>query len=63
MECYQFEGEPRFHTSWKTIERNLDRIGAKRVMLTHMADAMLARRGEANDPRVLLAEDGLVLDI
>lgn len=63
MECYQFEGEPRFHTSWKTIERNLDRIGAKRVMLTHMADAMLARRDEANDPRVLLAEDGLVLDV
>lgn len=63
MECYQFEGEPRFHTSWKTIERNLDRIGAKRVMLTHMADAMLARRSEANDPRVLLAEDGLVLDV
>ena len=63
MECYQFEGEPRFHTSWKTIEANLDRIGAKRVMLTHMADAMLARRGEVNDPRVVLAEDGLVLDV
>ena len=59
MECYQFEGEPRFHTSWKTIEANLDRVGAKRVMLTHMADAMLARRGEVNDPRVVLAEDGL----
>jgi len=28
-----------------------------------MADAMLARRGEVNDPRVLLAEDGLVLDL
>jgi ribonuclease BN (tRNA processing enzyme) len=61
MECYQFEGEPRFHNSWRTIERNLDRIGAKRVMLTHMADAMLARRGEVADRRVILAEDGLVL--
>ena len=32
-------------------------------MLTHMADAMLVRRGEVNDPRVVLAEDGLVLDV
>ena len=63
MECYQFEGSPRYHMSWKTIAAQLDRIGAKRVMLTHMAETMLARRGEVGDPRVVLAEDGLVLDI
>jgi ribonuclease BN (tRNA processing enzyme) len=63
MECYQFEGVPRFHMSWKTIERNLERIGAKHIMLTHMADAMLARRCEVKDPRVVMAEDGLVLEV
>jgi ribonuclease BN (tRNA processing enzyme) len=63
MECYQFEGEPRYHMSWTTIRPNLDRIGARRVMLSHMAAGMLARRGEVTDPRVVLAEDGLVLDI
>ncbi|HEX5998651.1 MAG TPA: MBL fold metallo-hydrolase [Hyphomicrobiaceae bacterium] len=63
MECYQYEGEPRFHMSWSTIRHHLDRIAPKRVMLTHMADAMLARRGEVDDPRVVLAEDGLVLEI
>jgi ribonuclease BN (tRNA processing enzyme) len=63
MECYQFEGEPRFHMSWKIIQGQLGCIGAKRVMLTHMADAMLARRGEVSDPRVVLAEDGLVLEV
>ncbi len=62
-ECYMFEGEPRFHTSWKKIEANLGRIAAKRVMLTHMAEPMLARRCEIKTPGVLLAEDGLVLDI
>jgi ribonuclease BN (tRNA processing enzyme) len=62
-ECYMFEGEPRFHTSWKKIEANLGRIGAKRVMLTHMAEPMLARRHEVKTPGVLLAEDGLVLEI
>lgn len=63
IECYQFDGAPRFHLSWKTIEAHLGRIGAKRIMLTHMAEPMLARRGEVTDPRVVLAEDGLVLDI
>lgn len=63
MECYHFEGSPRYHMSWKKIASELDRIGAKRVLLTHMADAMLARRAEVGDPRVVLAEDGLVLDV
>jgi ribonuclease BN (tRNA processing enzyme) len=62
MECYWFEGEPRYHMSWKTIQAQLDRISPKRVMLTHMAEPMLARRAEVADPRVVLAEDGLVLD-
>ncbi len=63
MECYQFDGEPRFHMSWRTIAAQLDHIGAKRVMLTHMANGMLDRRGEVTDPRCVLAEDGLVLGI
>jgi ribonuclease BN (tRNA processing enzyme) len=63
MECYQFDGAPRFHMSWKTIQGQLDRIGAKRTLLTHMAEPMLARRGEVADPRVILAEDGLVLEV
>jgi ribonuclease BN (tRNA processing enzyme) len=63
MECYHFEGQPRFHMSWKKISAELGRIGAKRVMLTHMAEAMLARRSEVGDPRVVVAEDGLVLHV
>jgi ribonuclease BN (tRNA processing enzyme) len=63
MECYQFEGEPRYHMSWGTIHPHLDRIGAGRVLLTHMAEGMLARRAEVADPRVVLAEDGLVVDV
>jgi hypothetical protein len=33
------------------------------VLLTHMAEGMLARRGDVADPRVVFAEDGLVLEI
>jgi ribonuclease BN (tRNA processing enzyme) len=63
MECYMFEGAPRYHMSWSKIATELDRIGAKRVMLTHMGKPMLARRGEVSDQRVVMAEDGLVLDV
>jgi ribonuclease BN (tRNA processing enzyme) len=63
MECYDFEGAPRFHLSWSRIAAELDRIGAKRVMLTHMSDDMLARGGEIGDARVLLARDGLSVEV
>ena len=63
MECYLFDGAPRVHTSWQAIARNLDRIAPKRVMLTHMAAPMLARRSEVRDPRIVMAEDGLVLEV
>lgn len=63
MECYQYDTSPVFHMSWSTIAPHLDRIGAKRVLLTHMADGMLAKRHDINDSRVILAEDGLVLDV
>ena len=63
MECYMFDGAPRYHMSWTKIAAELDRIGAKKVMLTHMGKPMLARRGEVREQRVVLAEDGLVLDI
>ncbi len=63
MECYKYEIVLKNHMAWKTIEANLDRIGAKRIMLTHMSDDMLARRGEIRDPRIILAEDGLAIDV
>ena len=62
-ECYAFDGPVRYHTSWKIIEENLPRIAAKRILLTHMNGSMLARRHEINQPNILLAEDGLVVEI
>jgi ribonuclease BN (tRNA processing enzyme) len=62
-ECYAFDSAARYHMNWRTIQGNLERLGAKRVLLTHMGLEMLARRGEVSDPRVLLAEDGLALEI
>ncbi len=63
MECYEFEKPTYYHLGWVEIAANLHRLGAKRVMITHMSTAMLARRGDIDDPRVIVAEDGLVLDV
>jgi ribonuclease BN (tRNA processing enzyme) len=62
-ECYAFDGVPRYHMSWRKIEAELPRMAPKRVLLTHMSDAMLAKRHEVKHPAVVMAEDGLVLDV
>jgi ribonuclease BN (tRNA processing enzyme) len=62
-ECYGFETAARYHLNWRTIEKNLDRLGAKRVLLTHMGDEMLKNQQAVQHPRVSLAQDGLELDL
>lgn len=58
-ECYGYDGPVRYHMNWRTIERNLDRLTAKRVLLTHMNAEMLANGLAVGDSRVDLARDGL----
>lgn len=63
MECYAFDGPVRYHMSWQSIAPNLARIGARKVMLTHMNESMLACREKAAGPNIVLAEDGLVAEV
>jgi ribonuclease BN (tRNA processing enzyme) len=63
VECYEYERELTGHMNWKTIKQRLADFKARRVMLTHMNDTMLARLDEARAAGVLVAEDGLVLDL
>jgi ribonuclease BN (tRNA processing enzyme) len=42
-ECYVRDRPVRAHLSLSELERELPRIGAKRVVLTHMSEDMLAR--------------------
>ena len=62
-ECFGFDTPVGYHMTWREIEKQLDRLGAKRVLLTHMNTEMLAKRSEVRDPRVLVAEDGMIIDI
>src|SRR5690606_10169475 len=61
-ECYSYDKPVPYHTNWVTLLPNLARLGAKRVLIPHMNDQMLARQEEARAAGVLLAEDGLVVD-
>jgi ribonuclease BN (tRNA processing enzyme) len=63
VECYDYDRELTGHMNWATIRRRLADFKARRVMLTHMNPTMLAKIDEAKALGVLVAEDGLVLDL
>lgn len=57
-EAYTFETPRRNHLDFRTLAAHRDRLGCRRLVLTHMGPEMLARRAEAG---VECAEDGLVI--
>ncbi|MCC0008498.1 MAG: MBL fold metallo-hydrolase [Hyphomicrobiaceae bacterium] len=62
-ECFGFDEPSCCHMNWRVIEQNLDRLTSRRIMLTHMSPVMLANRDKVRNPRVIIAEDGLTLDV
>ncbi len=59
-ECSSFERDIPGHLSWRTLAAHLSRLGAKRVVLTHMNPDMLA---QAETIDIETAADGLTLTI
>jgi ribonuclease BN (tRNA processing enzyme) len=59
-ECYTFDRKVPFHTSWVSLREHLQKIGAKRVLLTHMSTDMLEQTSIEGVER---AADGMVLEI
>ena len=62
-ECFQYDLTLPIHLDYATIDANYARLGAKRVLLTHMGEAMLSAAGNVDRSRYLLAEDGMTLDL
>ena len=62
-ESYQYDVPLDIHLDFKTIDANFDRLGTKRILLTHMGEAMLACSGEVDPARYLVSHDGMVLDL
>jgi ribonuclease BN (tRNA processing enzyme) len=63
VECYGYAQDVPYHLSWSGLKGRLAGLGARRVMITHMGPWMLARLEEARAAGVLIAEDGLALDV
>lgn len=63
IECYTYDYKLNMHMDYLTIAENFDAIGAGKLLLTHMSEAMLARRDEVDKSRCLVAEDGMIVDI
>jgi ribonuclease BN (tRNA processing enzyme) len=62
-ECFQYDVSLPIHLDYKIIDANYQRLGAKRVLLTHMGEAMLAAIDRVDAKRYLIARDGMVLDL
>ncbi len=62
-ECYAHDGRIAGHMSWQILKRRLPDLRAQRIMVTHMNPTMLARLDEVKAAGVLVAEDGMVLEV
>jgi ribonuclease BN (tRNA processing enzyme) len=59
-ECCYWDTKVDFHINYPDFEQNADRLGAHRVVLTHLGSEVLRRLGQM---RVEHAYDGMVLDV
>lgn len=62
-ECYGFDQPARSHMHWRVIEENLERLTARRIMLTHMGKEMLHEACSIDHPRVIVGQDGMVVPL
>jgi ribonuclease BN (tRNA processing enzyme) len=63
LECYAMDDAPKNHLDFATIEANRGRLATRRIMLTHMNEAVLCRVPELEAKGYLAAYDGLILDV
>ena len=61
-ECYAYAGRVAGHLTWETLKPHLAELGARRVMLTHMNQTMLAKVDDVRQSGVRIAEEGATLD-
>jgi len=59
-EALFYEKKIKFHLDYATLKANLTRIGARRVILTHMGPEMLAHLGDVPEET---AEDGRIIEL
>jgi ribonuclease BN (tRNA processing enzyme) len=63
IECYDYSRSMPGHTSYATLKEKRAALNAKRIMITHMNPTMLDRQDEARAAGLIVAEDGLVVEV
>jgi ribonuclease BN (tRNA processing enzyme) len=63
LECSGYSGRIPGHLTWEELKPRLPHLAARRIMITHMNEAMLAHRDEIERAGLLFAEDGTVIDL
>jgi ribonuclease BN (tRNA processing enzyme) len=59
-EAYTFDRLVRYHLDYQTLRAHLGELSARRIVLTHMSAAMLARLSDTETPA---AYDGMTVDL
>jgi ribonuclease BN (tRNA processing enzyme) len=59
-ECQEYDRKVPGHLDYRTLSENRRRLGCRRLVITHLGPAMLARVGELD---VEAAEDGRVVEV
>lgn len=62
-ECSFFSTKSSMHLDYQTLASKFGEIAAKRYLLTHMSEEMLAARDKIDASRCVAAEDGLAVDV
>ena len=63
IECYDYARKLPGHMNFSKLREKRVELRVKRIMLTHMNSTMLAKADEARADGLLVAEDGLVLEV
>ena len=62
-ECYDYARPTTGHMNWNHLQTRLPVLRARRIMITHMSASVLARLDDVRASGVLVAEDGLVVEV
>jgi ribonuclease BN (tRNA processing enzyme) len=63
VECYEHARAIPGHMSWAKLREKLPALDARKIMVTHMNPSMLAKLDEVRAAGVLVASDGMVLEL
>ncbi len=63
LECTCLKKPDYAHVSLEEVHKNASRLGAKRIVLVHLTNEVARVLGKEPIPRVMAAEDGMVLCI